>query len=104
MNRRLKILMMILAGLGLVFAYMFFFPERGGDGNKIIVAVDDKDGAVETMPIDEGKEVLKMLDVLRTIELDMAFFDDELFQGLIDFSVELAPEEAGRPNPFAPLE
>lgn len=104
MNKRLKILIAVLVGLGLVFIYVSYLSDNGDEGNKAIVVLSDNGGMVETMPFSEGKEVLKMLDVLRAIDLDTAFFNDEIFLGLIDFSVELMPEKAGRPNPFAPLE
>ncbi len=101
MNKRLKFLITALVLLALFFAYVYFSPGSGG--NEAIVPVGTGSAAVRNMPA-EGAEILGMLANLRSIKLDASFFENELFKGLVDFSVELEPEEAGRPNPFAPLD
>ncbi|MCR4274964.1 MAG: hypothetical protein NUW02_02865 [Candidatus Campbellbacteria bacterium] len=48
-------------------------------------------------------ELLLLLSQLKTIDLDGAFFSDQLFLSLTDFSVSLTLEPRQRPNPFAPI-
>ncbi|MDQ5911879.1 MAG: hypothetical protein QG568_91 [Patescibacteria group bacterium] len=51
-----------------------------------------------------GKEFVTQLLAIQNIKLNLALFADPVFQGLQDWSREILPQEAGRPNPFAPLE
>ena len=48
-------------------------------------------------------ELLLLFSQLKTINLDGAFFSDQLFLSLTDFSVSLTLEPRQRPNPFAPI-
>ncbi|PIR57883.1 MAG: hypothetical protein COU71_01685 [Parcubacteria group bacterium CG10_big_fil_rev_8_21_14_0_10_38_31] len=47
-----------------------------------------------------GQDILKTLNVLNSVKLDIDFFKQDVFQGLVDFSQELPFEEKGRLNPF----
>jgi hypothetical protein len=51
----------------------------------------------------EDSELLALLSELNTIKLDGAFFTNQLFLSLTDFSVNLTLEPRQRPNPFAPI-
>lgn len=51
-----------------------------------------------------GKEFVTQLLAIQNIKFNLQFFSDPVFRGLQDWSREIAPQESGRPNPFAPLE
>lgn len=50
-----------------------------------------------------GKEFVAQLLAIQNITFNLDLFKDPVFQGMQDFSREIQPQEAGRPNPFAPL-
>ncbi len=50
-----------------------------------------------------GKEFVTQLLAIQNIRFNLNFFIDPVFQGLKDWSQEIAPQESGRPNPFAPV-
>lgn len=52
--------------------------------------------------IDEQEFIAKLKD-LQDLELDSPLFEDEEFLSLVDHTVQVVDEEAGRPNPFAPV-
>ncbi len=80
---------------GLYLAWIFFFSS-------------DEEPTSTIGPTEAGGEIggdiLPILSDLKTIKLDTKVFDDPVFKSLKNFSVELPKEEAGRVNPFAPLD
>lgn len=50
-----------------------------------------------------GGDLLAALALLRTIQLDTSVFTDPIFKNLSDWGKKIAPQPAGRRNPFAPL-
>ena len=49
-----------------------------------------------------AQDILGVLSLLKTIKLDLGFFDSPVFKNLYDFSVQLPVSEPGKDNPFAP--
>jgi hypothetical protein len=52
--------------------------------------------------LSQTKDILDVLSLLKTINLDLDFLNNPAFKGLDDFSVELPAPELGKNNPFAP--
>ena len=50
-----------------------------------------------------GAQVLALLGQVRTLNIDVSFFNDPIFNTLHDFTVPIPSQIVGRPNPFAPL-
>ncbi len=100
-----KTIIITLIVIALFFGIAFYYSGSKGKSDSSVVALKNTNTGVAVLPSDiEGREVFKMLTVLKSIKLDTDFFDNEIFRSLSDFSVELSPEEAGRINPFAPLQ
>ncbi|NOY35884.1 MAG: hypothetical protein GXP44_03160 [bacterium] len=100
----LKLTVAILAGAALVFAFMGYSLFMGENQDASVIPLEGAGaGYASGAIIPEGEEILKMLATLRSIKLDASFFENETFKSLVDFSVELVPEKAGRLNPFAPF-
>lgn len=55
----------------------------------------------EASPV--SQEILTTLGQLHTLRLDPAVFSDPVFLSLTDFGVTIPPQNAGRRNPFAPV-
>lgn len=51
----------------------------------------------------ETQKILDILLALRSVKLDDTIFSNPAFASLKDFTTEIVPEPAGRPDPFAPL-
>ena len=86
------VIIIALAGYSL---YSAFFAGRGDRGSLLSTrpGVSEEDVLI-------GKEFLTTLLELRSLDLDESIFSDESFTALEDFSQEVEPQPAGRPNPF----
>ncbi len=99
-----KLTIAILLGVALVFTFMGYSLFIGGNQNATIVPLKGAGADKENNAlVPEGGEILKMLATLKSIKLDVSFFDDKIFKSFVDFSVKLVPEKVGRLNPFAPF-
>ena len=49
-----------------------------------------------------GAQALALLNRIKSLKLDGAVFSNPTFQGLQDWSAEIAPQSISRPNPFLP--
>lgn len=50
-----------------------------------------------------GADVLVLLNRIKSINIDPAFFTDQAYQSLVDYTVAIPTWTVGRDNPFAPL-
>ena len=48
-------------------------------------------------------ELLRLLESLKTLELDTSFLSDPRYLSLVDWSVTIGPQPTGRRNPFLPV-
>lgn len=109
-NKKLKFLLAILVILIIIFIYYYYFSGRNRNSepvNNVIAVTGSEINEMEAVGAEsdsEGGKIVEMLGRLRAIKMDASFFQNESFNSLIDNSVELAPEPAGRINPFAPLQ
>ena len=51
-----------------------------------------------------GKDFVTQLLAIQNIKFNLDLFNDPVFKGLQNYHQDLVPQEAGRPNPFAPLD
>lgn len=72
--------------------YVLFFAE----GTEPVVEVTETNATPD-------QDLIALLFELKSIRLDSALFEDQLFKALKDFGRDLVSEPVGRPNPFAPL-
>ncbi|MCX6731487.1 MAG: hypothetical protein NTX55_00655 [Candidatus Parcubacteria bacterium] len=56
---------------------------------------------IQNEQLSQAKEILGVLSLLKTIHLNLDFFDNTVFKSLYDFSVQLPVSEKGKNNPFA---
>lgn len=69
------------------------------------IGVSEKNFSPEdTVALEQGKELVRLLSTLNSIEIDTSFFDNPLFESFKDFSVQLPAANIGAPNPFASLD
>ena len=54
--------------------------------------------------LSEVRDIVLILNQLKTISIDDTIFRDPAFVALTDFHREISPQPKGRPNPFLPGE
>lgn len=84
---------LVTFGVILWFGYQIFFKS---DDMALTVSANSEAAIAQ-------RDFLEQLKELRDLELDASLFDDPEFLSLTDLRVEIVDEEAGRPNPFAPV-
>ncbi len=103
MSKKTKFLIGVLIATGLIFIYTLYSPSEKTQGN-LSVAPGGIVGGSAQKTSSSSDESSQTLVNLKSIKIDTSFFKGKTFQDLIDFSVQLKPQEVGRSNPFAPLE
>jgi hypothetical protein len=94
MKALLKNLLFLISLVALVwFAYIVFFKDE---------AVSLDEDTVNQARLGEQEFLAKLKD-LQGLDLEEGIFDDEEFLSLVNHTVQVVDEEAGRPNPFAPV-
>ena len=87
----------LLFALGLAIlvwlGYTVFFSEDA-------ITLDEQS---QSAALVEEQVFLGKLKELQGLDLNTDLFSDEEFLSLVDHTVQVVDEEAGRPNPFAPV-
>ncbi len=94
-SKSLLITLGIIAALGFL-GYLYLTRDTAVETDLLIV-----ESATGATGVDG--DLLKALQELRTIKLDLAIFNDPTFRSFEDFGNQLTPQEPGRSNPFAPI-
>jgi hypothetical protein len=88
-----KVIVGAIAVIVALLAYRFFFV---GPPEPLLEGQANRSQTV-------GRELLALLNTLRSLSLDGDVFERPEFASLIDFSVPISPNPLGRRNPFAPI-
>ncbi len=88
-----NLLFVVSLGLLVVVAYAVFWRDSA-------IVVDEFSESEARL---NDQEFLSKLKELQGLELESPLFNDEEFLSLVDHTVQVTDEEAGRPNPFAPV-
>jgi|AntRauTorckE6833_2_1112554.scaffolds.fasta_scaffold19811_2 hypothetical protein len=103
------VVVIIISALFLVY-YFFFKPEEGALVGGGLVREDAQSGEAgsitnfDSLTSQTGRELLFLLDDLRSISFDSEFIQGAAFANLEDFSRPLEPQTPGRENPFSPIQ
>lgn len=81
-------------------AYTYLYPS--GSSSDSLISKTDVNGLQSSGP--SGQEFVTQLLTLNKLAFKTEIFNDPVFNSLQDFSQALIPQEAGRPNPFSPLD
>ncbi len=87
----------LFIGSGVVVAALIWYGLSSEGGSSSLLGSSGGTGT------SADSEVVSTLLQLRSITLSGAIFSDPLFASLRDFSTDIIPEPAGRPDPFAPI-
>jgi len=88
----------MIAGIILValVAYYFFFANAPLSTDAGTLQAQSGGNVV-------GAQVLTLLNQIQSLRINTTLFKSAAFQSLQDYSVQVPPQNIGRPNPFAPL-
>lgn len=87
-NTTLLILATLVVAAG---AYWYFFTGTGNEAPLTAVVVENE----------AQTQFQALVSELQPISFDTSIFSDEHFMALVDLSTPIAPESAGRIDPFA---
>lgn len=106
-NKKFTIfLLIILAFAAAVMVYTIKSSSKNGAAKSLMpVGVTDAENVKATNQVlpGQGEEILKLLSILKDVDIDADFFSNPLFKSLEDFSVQLPIADIGVSNPFAPF-
>jgi hypothetical protein len=95
MNKSTAILLIILVLGG--FIYFYVTGDNASTSSSLL-------GSGSTVASDNAAaEVLALLKQIQSLEIDAKIFEMPVYKTLQDYSVEVPPQNVGRPNPFAPI-
>ena len=107
---KLIVIVVILLAAGF-FAYSYFFVSNKDtstnlkDVSKSGASADvTSTTASSSKEISQNDQYVKQLIALRAISFNFDLFSDDAYKILHAANTDIAPEEKGRHNPFAPLE
>jgi|SRR3989344_4164518 len=89
-------LLAVVVGAVLLALMWYMLGGTSGDVPLTETTTFDSETAAE-------RSIVETLLALRAVSLSGTIFSDPVFQVLKDFGTPIIPEQAGRPNPFAPL-
>jgi hypothetical protein len=90
---------MLWIGVFVVIAGFSLFQAVGTGNDDVPVVVTTTDSQTE-----EERDILRVLEDLRSIDFDIEFLESAAFLSLEDFTVPIEEGPRGRQNPFAPIE
>ena len=103
MTKRLKILVIIAVISALIFIYVLYSSKSNeNEGKNVVLQEEPLAAEAQNKQLSQAKDILDVLSLLKTINLDLGFFDNSALKGLYDFSAPLPTSEIGKNNPFAP--
>ncbi len=79
---------------------MYFYFEGGSstpNASSLLQNAGTNSGQV-------GSTELSLLNQIKSLSVDTAFFTDPVYKTLEDYTVMIPVQNVGRPNPFAPIQ
>lgn len=95
--------LLITGGVVLVLIIILWMMFSGGGSGTATDNVPLTEVASDPVELIIGREMLAALDKMKATKLDTSFLDNEVYNSLQDFSVEIPKQPIGRRDPFAPL-
>ncbi|MFA5934464.1 MAG: hypothetical protein WC827_01075 [Candidatus Paceibacterota bacterium] len=94
MNKKNIIILIVVA---IIFAFVGFYLFKNKSTDETLVS----DSKVTNSG--DAQAIYNLLQKMAKVKLDDSIFSNQIFQSLKDNSIEVAPQETGRDNPFAPI-
>lgn len=85
--------------IGIILYNMFYLAPRQAEQDAGFIRSENQ--SITSTEI--GREIVSTLNRLKTINIDPEFFNEERYQMLVDYSVEIQPQSVGKENPFSEI-
>ncbi len=95
-SRTKKISIAVVVLIVIFFLYSYLSHRSDSTTDAALTTIDGTDSNI-------GHEFIALLAKIKAIKLDEGFFTSPTFVSLKDSRVTIAPQPAGRSNPFAPI-
>ena len=110
-NKKITIFLLIILAfaVGVVIYTVKFSSNKDTASSLVPIDVVDAGssgadaGSKDRVLPGQGEEILRLLSMLKDIDIDADFFNDPIFRSLEDFSIPLPIADIGVSNPFAPF-
>src|SRR3989344_2181915 len=96
-----RLFVILVALVGAFFLYCYLFVSIGPSETPGLQAVGATDASGQPSAADD--EFISLLERLREVKLDSDLFTSPAWKSLVNFRVDLVPEDKGRRNPFSPV-
>ncbi|MBU6431196.1 MAG: hypothetical protein KGJ58_02215 [Patescibacteria group bacterium] len=93
-----KVTLLILLIIAAFVGYNYFLKKDKPTNGDLAVESQQQDQNGQPAI---GKDLMAALFKLKSLTIDDTFFKDPIFNSLTDFTVQIAPQEVGRNNPFS---
>ncbi len=95
-----SIIIFVVIALVAIGAYLYM---KGTPDDSSISSLSQADTITSMAAQSEGSEVLVLLNQISSLRINTDIFNNIVYKTLIDYTVEIPPQNIGRPNPFAPI-
>lgn len=82
-------------------ALMFFYTKGSPTDNESSLESSRSPESLATDAI--GSKALVLLNQVSSLKIDASIFNSQVYQSLVDYSVQIPTQNVGRPNPFSPF-
>lgn len=94
-----KIIFLVILIIAAFVGYNFLFKKESPTASDLAAESEQRQSGQSAI----GRNLVAALSKLKSVAIDTAFFKDPIFNSLIDFNVQITPQEVGRNNPFSPI-
>lgn len=103
MKGKMKKIIPIVALAFIAIAVFYSMKSSKQSDSPVSIAQDmsSSSNVAKQKLIDQGDDILKILGLVKEIDLSVDIFSNPLFLSLSDFSVSLPRKEIGQRNPFS---
>lgn len=87
----------------LLLSGLWYFYSIGSPSDSSISSLETTSptGSMETSVV--GSRALSLLSEVNSLKIDPDFFKGAVYKSLLDYSIEVPPQNVGRVNPFQPF-
>jgi hypothetical protein len=82
-------------------ALIYFYTMGNPTDSDTLLSVEGTPESIASEAI--GNRVLTLLQEVNSLNIDATVFNNPVYRSLVDYSIEVPPQNVGRPNPFQPF-
>ncbi len=87
----------------LVIGALIYFYTNGNPSDNNVSSIEVSGDPQSLLSDSVGARALTLLNQVNSLKIDANVFNSEVYKSLVDYSVEIPPQNIGRVNPFLPF-